>query len=41
MPGEIFEKIKAVVERHGDIVLPGRKAEDASQGVGYVWLHRP
>jgi hypothetical protein len=31
MPGEIFEKIKAVVEQHGDIAPLGRNAEDAAR----------
>jgi hypothetical protein len=29
--GRIFEKIKAVVEQHGDIAPLGRNAEDAAR----------
>jgi hypothetical protein len=29
MLGELFERIKVVVEKHGDIALQGRKAKDA------------
>ncbi len=31
MPGENVEEVRAVVERHGDLALQGRKAEDVAR----------